>query len=162
MIAHEFSHLPAIAHRPLASTPSASATHHLHRHRLGIEHQRASSRSLTTAFGAAQTTQLANQQNALDCAGLRYGSFTSALDTLQQSVQAIENPSQLAGFDATVADKTIATRHHDFRCSGGPVLSQVNNLATAATLTSAPLSSTAAGTGTLTIAGGQCLEHNHH
>ncbi len=74
--------------------------------------------SLTTAYGAAQTTQLANQQNTLDSQVSAYGTFTSALDTLQLAVQAIEDPSQLAGFDATVADKTIASRHHDFRCGG--------------------------------------------
>jgi flagellar hook-associated protein 2 len=111
--------------------------------------------SLTTAFGAAQTSQLAQQQNTLDSQVSAYGSFTSALDTLQQAAQAIENPSQLAGFDATVADSSIASATTTSDAVAGQYSLQVNNLATAATLTSAPLSSTAAiGTGTLTLAVG--------
>src|SRR5277367_5000764 len=94
--------------------------------------------SLTTAFGAAQTAQLANQQNLLDSQVSAYGTFTSALDTLQQAVQAIENPSQLAGFDATVADKTIASATTTSKAVAGQYSLLVNNLATAATLTSAP------------------------
>jgi flagellar hook-associated protein 2 len=111
--------------------------------------------SLTTAFGAAQTSQLAQQQNTLDSQVSAYGTFTSALDTLQQAAQAIENPSQLAGFDATVADNNIASATTTSDAVAGQYSLLVNNLATAATLTSAPLSSTAAiGTGTLTIAVG--------
>jgi flagellar capping protein FliD len=41
--------------------------------------------SLTTAFGAAQTTQLTNQQNTLDSEVSAYGTFTAALDTLKLS-----------------------------------------------------------------------------
>jgi flagellar hook-associated protein 2 len=112
--------------------------------------------SLTTAYGAAQTNQLTAQQNSLDSQVSAYGSFTSALDTLQSSLGALEDPSQLAGFDATVADKTIASATTSSDAVAGQYSLEVNNLATAATLTSSPVasSSTAVGTGTLTIAVG--------
>jgi flagellar hook-associated protein 2 len=112
--------------------------------------------ALTTSFGAAQTTQLTNQQTTLDSQVSAYGTFTSALDTLKLAMPALEDPSQLAGFAATVADKTIATATTSSDAVAGQYSLQVNNLATAATLTSQPLTSTAAavGTGTLTIAVG--------
>ena len=111
--------------------------------------------SLTTAFGASQTNQLTNQATTLDAQVSAYGSFTAALDTLKLSLPALEDPSQLAGFKATVADKTIASATTNSNAVAGSYLLQVNNLATAATATSAPLSGTAAvGTGTLTIAVG--------
>src|SRR5271168_2050751 len=65
--------------------------------------------SLTSAYGAAQTTQLTNQQNSLDSQVSAYGTFTAALDTLQLALPALEDPTQLAGFAASVADKNIAT-----------------------------------------------------
>ena len=113
--------------------------------------------SLTTAFGAAQTTQLTNQQNSLDSQVSAYGTFTAALDTLQAALPALEDPTQLAGFDATVADTNIASATTTSDAVGGQYSLQVNNLATAATLTSNALaggSSTVVGTGTLTIAVG--------
>jgi flagellar hook-associated protein 2 len=113
--------------------------------------------SLTTAFGSAQTTQLTNQQNSLDAQVSAYGTFTAALDTLQAALPALETPSQLAGFDATVADQSIASATTTSDAVAGQYSLQVNNLATAATLTSQPLlggSSTVVGTGTLTIAVG--------
>jgi flagellar hook-associated protein 2 len=114
--------------------------------------------SLTTAFGAAQTTQLTNQQTTLDSQVSAYGTFTAALDTLKLALPALEDPSQLAGFAATVADKNIATATTTSDAVAGQYSLQVNNLATSATMTSAPLASSATGvgTGTLTIAvGGQ-------
>jgi flagellar hook-associated protein 2 len=112
--------------------------------------------SLTTAFGAAQTTQLTNQQTTLDSQVSAYGTFTAALDTLKLSLPALEDPSQLAGFAATVADKNIATATTTSDAVAGQYSLQVNNLATSATLTSMPILSPAAavGTGTLTIAVG--------
>jgi flagellar hook-associated protein 2 len=111
--------------------------------------------SLTTAFGAAQTSQLTNQQNTLDSEVSAYGTFTSALDTLKLSLPALEDPSQLAAFAATVADKNIATATTSSDAVAGTYSLLVNNLATVATATSAPLSGTAAiGTGTLTISVG--------
>jgi flagellar hook-associated protein 2 len=112
--------------------------------------------SLTTSFGAAQTAQLTNQETTLDAQVSAYGSFTSALDTLKLALPALEDPSQLAGFDATVADKNIATATTSSDAVPGQYSLQVNNLATAATLTSNPQANTTAalGTGTLTIAVG--------
>ena len=111
--------------------------------------------SLTAAYGAAQTTQLTNQQNTLDSQVSAYGTFTAALDTLQLALPALEDPTQLAGFAASVADKNIASATTSSDAVAGTYSLLVNNLATVATATSAPLSSTAAvGTGTLTIAVG--------
>jgi flagellar hook-associated protein 2 len=111
--------------------------------------------SLTAAYGAAQTTQLTNQQSSLDAQVSAYGTFTAALDTLQLALPALQDPSQLAGFAATVADKNIASATTSSDAVAGTYSLLVNNLATVATATSAPLSSTAAvGTGTLTIAVG--------
>jgi flagellar hook-associated protein 2 len=108
--------------------------------------------SLTTAFGAAQTDQLTNQQNTLDSEVSGYGTFTSALDALKLALPPLEDPSQLAGFAATVADKNIASATTRTDAVAGTYSLQVNNLATVATATSAPLSGSAAvGTGTLTI-----------
>jgi flagellar hook-associated protein 2 len=111
--------------------------------------------SLTTAFGAAQTTQLTNAQTTLDAQVSAYGTFTAALDTLKLALPALEDPSQLAGFAATVADKNIASASTSSDAVAGSYSLLVSKLATAATATSAPLSSSAAvGTGTLTIAVG--------
>jgi flagellar hook-associated protein 2 len=111
--------------------------------------------SLTTAFGAAQTTQLTNTQNTLDAQVSAFGTFTAALDTLKLALPALEDPSALAAFTATVADKNIATATTTSDAVAGNYSLQVNNLATVATATSAPLASaTQVGTGTLTIAAG--------
>ncbi|MEO7207364.1 MAG: flagellar filament capping protein FliD [Steroidobacteraceae bacterium] len=112
--------------------------------------------SLTSSFGAAQTNQLTSQQTTLDSQVSAYGTFTSALDTLKLALPALEDPSQLAGFNATVADKNIATATTSSSAVAGQYSLQVNNLASAATLTSQPMASTAAalGTGTLTISVG--------
>jgi flagellar hook-associated protein 2 len=108
--------------------------------------------SLTTAFGAAQTSQLTNQESTLDAQVSAYGTFTAALDTLKLSLPALEDPSQLAGFAATVADKNIASATTSSDAVAGVYSLQVNNLATAATATSTPFASSApVGTGTLTI-----------
>ncbi len=111
--------------------------------------------SLTTAFGAAQTTQLTNAQTSLDSQVSAYGTFTAALDTLKLALPALEDPSQLAAFAATVADKNIASATTSSSAVAGSYSLLVNNLATAAVATSAPLSSAGAvGSGTLTIAVG--------
>ena len=112
--------------------------------------------ALTANYGAAQTNQLTTAQTTLDNQVSAYGSFTSALDTLQLSLGALEDPAKLAGFDATVADKTIASATTTSDAVAGTYSLQVNNLATAAQLTSAPIGSanSTVGTGTLTIAVG--------
>ncbi len=85
-----------------------------------------------------------------------FGTFTSSLDSLQTTLAALETPSALAGFDATVADKTVATASADSDAVAGTYSLAVQNLATAASLTSAPVAGSTAtiGTGTLTIAVG--------
>jgi flagellar hook-associated protein 2 len=112
--------------------------------------------SLTTNYGAAQTNQLTAQQNSLDAQVSAYGTFTSALDTLQASLTSLQNPSQLAGFDATVADKTIASATTTSDAVAGQYTLEVQNLATAASLTSKPIASASStvGTGSLQISVG--------
>jgi flagellar hook-associated protein 2 len=109
--------------------------------------------SLTNAFGAGQQNQLNSQSAALDSQVSAFGTFTSALDTLQGTLAALENPTQLGGYDATVADTSIASA----TASAGAVAAQyslsVQNVATATQLTSAHVASpaTTIGTGNLTI-----------
>lgn len=112
--------------------------------------------ALTSSFGAAQTNQLTSQQTSLDSQISAFGTFTAALDTLKLAMPALEDAGQLAGFIGTVADKNIATATTSSSAVAGQYSLQVNNLATAATLTSQPMASTAAalGTGTLTISVG--------
>ena len=109
--------------------------------------------SLTSAYGAAQTNQLNAQQTSLNSQVSAYGTFTSALDTLQATLSTLETPGTLAGFDATVGDITIASATASSDAAAGQYSLLVKNLATSATLTSAPVasSSTAVGTGTLTV-----------
>jgi flagellar hook-associated protein 2 len=112
--------------------------------------------SLTANYGAAQTNQLNAQQTSLDAQVSAYGTFTSALDTLQSTLGSLQSASQLAGFDATVADPKIASATTSSDAVAGQYSLQVTNLATAASLTSQPISSASStvGTGTLTIAVG--------
>lgn len=85
-----------------------------------------------------------------------FGTFTSSLDSLQSTLAALETPSQLAGFSAAVADNTVATASAAAGAVAGTYSLEVQNLATAASLTSQPVASsgTTIGTGTLTIAVG--------
>jgi flagellar hook-associated protein 2 len=112
--------------------------------------------SLTTAYGAAEQTQLTNQGTALDAQVSAFGSFTVALDTLQSTLSALETPSQLAGFDATVGDKTVASATAGADAVAGTYTLSVQNLASAATLTSGAQASATSvvGTGTLNISVG--------
>src|ERR1700735_2357567 len=109
--------------------------------------------SLTSAYGAAQTNELSAEQTSLNAQVSAFGTFSSALSTLQATLSSLETPSTLAGFDATVADKTIASASTSSDAVPGQYSFEVQNLATAATLTSAPVASgdTAIGTGTLTV-----------
>jgi flagellar hook-associated protein 2 len=112
--------------------------------------------ALTSSYGAALTDQLTSKQNSLDAQVSAYGSFTSAIDTLKLTLPALEDHSQLAGFAATVADKTIASATTTPAAVAGQYSLQVTNLATAATLTSQHYANaaTVVGTGSLTIAVG--------
>jgi flagellar hook-associated protein 2 len=112
--------------------------------------------SLTSAYGAAETNALTSQKTSLTAQVSAFGTFSSALDTLQATLSTLENPGQLAGFDATVADKTIASATTTSAAAPGQYTLEVQNLATPQTLTSQPAasSSSTVGTGTLTIAVG--------
>jgi len=108
--------------------------------------------TLTTAEGAAQTSQYAGQQTTYSSQVSAYATFASSLDTLQSAIVGLTDPTKLAGFDATVSDTTIATASASSTAVAGNYSLTVTNLATPATLTSAALSSAATvGTGTLTI-----------
>jgi flagellar hook-associated protein 2 len=111
---------------------------------------------LTTAFGAAQTNQLTNEQNSLNTQVSAFGTFSSALSTLQSTLSTLENPDTLAGFDATVSDKSIASASTSSGAVAGQYSLEVQNLATSATLTSQPIASSTSvvGTGTLSISVG--------
>lgn len=112
--------------------------------------------SLTSAYGAAQTNELSAEQTSLNAQVSAFGTFSSALSTLQATLSSLETPSTLAGYAATVADKTIASATTSSDAAPGQYSLEVQNLATAATLTSAPVASgnTTIGTGTLTLAVG--------
>src|ERR1700689_1802269 len=91
--------------------------------------------SLTTAYGAAQTNELTAEQTSLNAQVSAFGTFSSALSTLQATL------SSLAGYDATVADKTIASASTNSDAVPGQYSLEVQNLATAASLSSAPVAS---------------------
>jgi flagellar hook-associated protein 2 len=112
--------------------------------------------ALTTSFGAAQTNELSTEQTTLNAQVSAFGTFSSALDTLQATLSTLEDPSQLAGYDATVADNTIASATTSSDAVPGTYSLEVQNLATAASLTSNAFATAASavGTGTLTIAVG--------
>ena len=66
--------------------------------------------ALTTAQGAAQNNALASRQTTLNAQVSAYGTFSSALSTLQATLTTLETPSQLAGFTATVAESCSCNR----------------------------------------------------
>jgi flagellar hook-associated protein 2 len=113
--------------------------------------------SLTSAFGAGQQNQITSQQTSVDSEVSAFGTLTSSLDTLQGTLSALETPSTLGGYDASVADTTIASATATSDAVSGSYTLEVQNLATAASLTSsAPVAnaSTDVGTGTLNISVG--------
>lgn len=119
--------------------------------------------ALTSAYGSAQQTQLTDQQNSLNAQVSAFGAFSSALDTLQATLTTLQNPSSLAGYNATLADNTIASATTASGAAAGQYSLEVQNLATSATLTSNPVASpsTVIGTGTLTVSvGGASISIN--
>jgi|SRR5882724_1039552 len=112
--------------------------------------------SLTRAAGLAQNTQLSDRKSTLTAQVSAYGTFSSALSTLQATLTTLETPSTLAGRTATVSDDKVASGSATAGAIPAQYSLQVQNLATAASLASQPVSSgtTAVGTGTLTIAVG--------
>ena len=109
---------------------------------------------LTTAEGLAANTQLSDRKAALTAQVSAYGTFASALDTLQATLGTLETSASLAGRIASVSDDTVATA----TTSAVPASYSltVQNLASAASLSSAPVASgdTVIGTGTLSISVG--------
>jgi flagellar hook-associated protein 2 len=112
--------------------------------------------SLTSAFGAGQQNQLNTQSTALDSQVSAFGTFTSSIDALQTAIAGIDDPTTLAGFDATVGDTSVASATATSGAVAGSYSLAVQNLATAQTLTSAPVAnaSNTIGTGTLQISVG--------
>lgn len=112
--------------------------------------------SLTTAHGLAQNTQLSDRKTNLTAQVSAYGTFKSALDTLQATLTTLKSPKALAGRTVSLGDDTIATAS----ATSGAIPAQysltVENLATAASLSSKAFASvdTAVGTGALVIAVG--------
>jgi len=109
--------------------------------------------SLTTAAGLAQNTQLSDRQASLTAQVSAYGTFSSALDTLQATLTTLEDPKTLTGSTATLGDDTIATASATSDAVPAQYSLAVQNLATAASLSSQAFSSAnaAIGTGALTI-----------
>jgi flagellar hook-associated protein 2 len=108
---------------------------------------------LTTAAGLAQNTQLADRKSTLDAQVSAYGTFSSALSTLQATLTTLETPAALAGRIATLGDTTIATASATADAVPSQYSLTVQNLATAASLSSKAFASASSsvGTGVLTI-----------
>ncbi len=108
--------------------------------------------SLTTAKAAPETNALNRSKTALTAEVSAFGVFNSALATFQATLATLQDPTKLAGRTATLADTTIATATATSSAVAGQYSIQVQNLATAASLSSQPVSATSAiGTGTLTL-----------
>ena len=109
--------------------------------------------SLTTAAGLAQNTQLSDRQTALTAQVSAYGTFKAALSTLQATLTTLETPKSLAGRTAALGDDTIATASATSSAVPAQYSLTIQNLATAASLSSQAFASsgTAIGTGALTI-----------
>src|SRR6266851_4851277 len=112
--------------------------------------------SLTTAKAAPETNALNRSKTALTAEVSAFGTFNSALATFQATLATLEDSTKLASRTATLADTTIATATATSSAVAGQYSIQVQNLATAASLSSQPVASATSniGTGTLTIAVG--------
>ena len=98
---------------------------------------------LTTAEGAGQQAQITSHVTSLNAQISAFGTFNSALSTLQATLTPLETPSALAGFSASIADATVATATAGSDAVAGRYSLLVQNLATNATLTSAPVANAA-------------------
>ncbi len=109
--------------------------------------------SLTTAAGFAQNNQLADRKSTLTAQVSAYGTFKSALDTLQATLTTLQVPKALAGRTAALGDDSIGTATATADAVPAQYSLSVQNLATAASLSSQPLpgANSAVGTGSLTI-----------
>ncbi|HLZ99614.1 MAG TPA: flagellar filament capping protein FliD [Steroidobacteraceae bacterium] len=110
--------------------------------------------SLTSAKAAPLTNAINRSNTALNAQVSAWGTFNSAVATFQATLTALQDPAQLAGRTATLGDTTIATATATSAAVTGQYSIAVQNLATAASLSSAPNSAGAnavVGTGTLQI-----------
>jgi flagellar hook-associated protein 2 len=112
--------------------------------------------SLTTAKAGPETNALNRSKTALTAQVSAFGTFNSALATFQATLATLKDPTQLAGRTASVADTTIASATATAAAVPGQYTLQVQNLATAASLSSQPVASATStvGTGTLRISVG--------
>jgi flagellar hook-associated protein 2 len=99
---------------------------------------------------------LNRSKTALTAQVSAFGVFNSALATFQATLATLQDSTKLAGRTATLGDTTIATATATSSAVAGQYSIQVQNLASAASLSSQPVLSgtTAIGTGTLTLAVG--------
>src|SRR5260370_24602045 len=98
---------------------------------------------------------------ALNAQVWAWGTLNSGVATFQATLTALQDPAQLAGRTATLAEATIGTATATSSAVTGQYSIAVLNLATAASLSSAPNSGGAtasAGTGTLQIYVGGVLD----
>src|SRR6267154_6775721 len=109
--------------------------------------------SLTTAKAAPETNALNRSKTALTAEVSAFGTFNSALATFQATLATLQDPTKLASRTAALADTTIATATATSSAVAGQYSIEVQNLATAASLSSNPVASpiTTVGTGALKI-----------
>src|SRR5260370_41099863 len=91
---------------------------------------------------------------ALNAQVWAWGTLNSGVATFQATLTALQDPAQLAGRTATLGDSTIASATATSSAVTGQYSIAVQNLATAASFSSAPNSAGAPaglGTGTLQI-----------
>ena len=105
---------------------------------------------LTTAQGDAQTKQLTARKTDLDAQVSAYGTFRAALEALQATLPALKDANKFQGRTAAIGDTTIATSSADATATPAQYTLEVQSLAKAASLVSAPLADPV-GTGTLSI-----------
>lgn len=106
---------------------------------------------LTKAQGDAQTNQLTSRKTDLDAQMSAYGTFRAALGALQATLVPLKDTAKFQGRSAAVGDIAIATASANSTATPAQYTLEVQSLATAASLASAPISNTAVGTGTLNI-----------
>jgi flagellar hook-associated protein 2 len=117
--------------------------------------------SLTSAKAAPLTNAINRSNTALNAQVSAWGTLNSAVATFQATLTALQDPAQLAGRTATLGDSTIATATATSSAVTGQYSIAVQNLAAAASLSSAPNSAGATaivGTGTLQISVGGVLD----
>ncbi len=112
--------------------------------------------SLTTAKAAPETNALNRSKTTLTAEVSAFSTFNTALATFQATLATLQDSTKLASRTATLADTTIATATATSSAVAGQYSIQVQNLATAASLSSQPIASATSniGTGTLAIAVG--------